>query len=440
MNRRSAPAFILAVTLSIAAAAMPASSRAAPDFDLPAVQVRIALDRVLAEHVFLNIQAMRTGIEGGAEFDVAAAVLEENTVELVDLVETAYGAEAGPPFGELWRNHIAYLVDYTRAAANGDVDARDLAAEQLRVYVDDFSELLAAANPGLPSDVVKGLINEHVQQLEQIGSLAQADYSEAYPAIGETYDHMFMVGDGLALGIADRFADRFPGRDTAFSPALDLRLTLDRLLGEHTYLAAIAMRARLDDATDLDAAAVALEANSAELADEIGTIYGDDAGAAFGELWRSHTAHYLDYVAAVADDDSGAADAALEGLGTYRSDFSAFLADANPFLEAPALEALLETHTEQLVEQVAAYQAEEYDAAYSTLREAYAHTAELAAGLAGAIVDQFPQVFPDTATEETSSRGVLGVLGLLLLGMGGLAAARRTMSRCRSTIPSTPRR
>ena len=389
-----------------------------PDFDLPAVQLRLALDRVLAEHAFLSIEAMRTGIAGGAEFEVAAEVLEANTVEVVDLVEAAYGADAADAFAEQWRNHIAYLVDYTRAEAEGDGDARELAASQLQTYTDDFSALLVAANPGLPADVVEGLIQEHVQQLEQIGSFADAGFTEAYPSIRETYAHMFMVGDGLAIGILSGSGDRFPGRDTAFSPALDMRLSLDRLLGEHTYLAAITMRARVTNAPDFEAAADALSDNSAELAAIITQIYGEAGGEAFDELWRSHTSFYLDYVAAAADGDASAQTQALDGLRQYGTDFSAFLAETNPFLDEDGLEALLAAHTEHLVSQVSSYVDGDYAAAYTTLRDAYEHTESIAAGLAGAIADQFPRLFPDTATDIPTPRPWLRTTALLL----GIAA------------------
>lgn len=132
-----------------------------------------------------------------------------------------------------------------------------------------------------------------MQRLEQIGRLAEMGFSDAYSAIRDTYEHIFMVGDGLALGILDRFDDRFTGRETAFSPALDLRIGLDRLIGEHTYLAAIAMRAQLTDAVDLDAAVTALDENSAELGEQIAAIYGDDAGAAFDDLWRIQRRAFL---------------------------------------------------------------------------------------------------------------------------------------------------
>jgi hypothetical protein len=412
------PLRALVLALSLVAPIMaPGAVMAAPDDSLPAVQVRIALDRVLAEHAFLIIEAMLTAPAGGTEHDVAASVLGDNTEELVELVNAAYGADAADAFDEQWRNHIAFLLDYTRAVADGDDDARDLAANQLQLYVEDFSELLAAANPDLPPDVVEGLIAEHVQQLQQIANLSDADFAELYPGMRETYAHMFMVGDGLAVGIVSRFGETFTGRETAFSPAIDLRITLDRLFGEHVYLAAIAMRARLGSSLNLPAAADALAANSAELAATIGAIYGNGAEAAFADLWNDHTGLYLDYVAGVADDDDAAQEASLAGLRQYRSDFSDFLVGANPLLDATELESLLETHTEQLIEQVGEYDNGDYAVAYETLRHAYEHSGELSAGLAGAIADQFPQQFPDTALGESQPTPWTLMIGWVLLGL-----------------------
>lgn len=392
----------------------PHRAHSAPDFELPAVQLRLALDRTLGEHAFLSIEAMRTGIVGGQEFEVVAEVLEANTADIVDLVEAAYGADAAGAFAGQWRNHIAYLVDYTRAVAEGDTDARVLASAQLEAYTNDFSAFLVAANPTLPPDVVQGLIQEHVQQLEQIGSFAREGFEDAYPSIRETYAHMFMVGDGLAVGITAGAPDKFQGRSTAFSPALNMRLSLDRLLGEHTYLAAFAMRAALTDAADFEASADALDGNSDDLVAQIAQIYGDDAGDAFGELWRSHTTLYLDYVEASANDNDAARMDALDGLREYQEDFSSFLAGANPFLDEAGLAALLRGHTGHLVSQVTQYLDGDYERAYRTLRQAYEHTESIAAGLGGAIADQFPLMFPDTAVPAPGSGPRLPLAALLL--------------------------
>jgi hypothetical protein len=425
-------AIVLLLALAIPTGAFAASPRsaevdatshdAAPDFDLPAVSLRIVLDRALGEHAFLVIEAMRTSARPGADFEAAATVLDENTAEIEDLVSGILRPAEAEAFGEQWRNHVAYLVDYARAVVAGDEDATELAERQLETYADEFSALLTDAFPNLPGHAVHELVGEHASQLQQVTDLAEGDYEAAYLAIRDTYAHMFMIGDALTIGILGRTGDAPEGRAVALSPAVDLRLTLDRLFGEHTYLAAIVMRAHFAGDAHRDAAVQALERNSDELADRVSAIYGDAAGTAFLRLWTRHTTLYVRYVEATARGDDARQEEALRGLASYQSDFSAFLADANPLLDRAGLERLLEVHTGHLVEQVQAYADEDYDHAYHMLRDAYAQTADLSAGLAGAIADQFPQRFPDTAAPSPAPPLSLPtVIGLVCL-VGALAA------------------
>jgi hypothetical protein len=434
MSSQSRRALSVSLLLLLAGIAGPSRTVAVDEADAPATTLRVGLDRLLAEHAFLSMEVVRSVIADMPDFEAASEVLEENTAEIIAAIEDVYGAEAGAAFGEQWRNHIGYLVDYARAAADGDAEAAQLASDQLDRYVADFSALLAEAMPVLPEATVEHLIDEHVRQLEHVAAFDASDFGQAYPAIRETYRHMFEIGDGLAVGIVTAFPGRFPGRDQAFSPATDLRVTLDRLLGEHTYLAALGMRATLNDAADLASAANALAENSAELQAAIAGIYGDSAGDAFGSLWSSHVSSYFAYVGGLAGGDSTATDAALERLGDYRRDFSAFVADANPFLPETALLGLIEMHTDHLVQQADAYAAGDYAASHHLAREAYAHTAELSSSLAAAIRDQFPQRFPDAAMAEPTgpwpfgigaALGALGVLAVLVVrGRRGHAAGR----------------
>ena len=95
---------------------------------------------------------------------------------------------------------------------------------------------------------------------------------------------------------------------------------------------------------------------------------------------------------------------------------------------------MLATHTDHLVTQVAAYQEQDYAVAYDTLREAYGHTKLMAAGLAGAIADQFPRLFPDTAMTPPPLGGWLAAAGWLLLtaaAFAGGALTRRRRSHAR---------
>jgi len=114
----------------------------------------------------------------------------------------------------------------------------------------------------------------------------------------------------------------------------------------------------------------------------------------------------------VAENDTAAQETSLAGLRAYHADFSQFLADANPFLSASALEGMLEMHTTQLVGLVTAFGDGDLDEAYGTLREAYAHTETLAAGSVAPSPTSSPSASPIRrsvgkrgATEPRSSAG-----------------------------------
>ena len=421
--------------LLLATAARPSAAKVGSADQAPATQLRVALDHVLAEHAFLIIEVMRTGLVSGPEYDAAAATLNENTNELVGAITGVYGQAAGDAVAEQWRNHIAFIVDYQRALDSNDGAAANLADGQLQQYAADFSALLAGAIE-LPEDVVLGLITEHVDQLKQVANFAAADFGDAYPDIRATYDHMFMIGDGLASGIMTQFPDKFSGRKFAFSAATDLRLRLDRLFGEHTQLATLAMRAAITNAPDLAAAIAALGENSDELQATIGSIYGEAAGSAFAMHWRHHTELYLDYVTATVNDNAAGQQAALDKLRTYRSTFTDFLADANPFLSAASFESLVSDHTDLLIQQADSYADGDYEAAYATQREAWAQIGTLSAGLAAAIAQQFPDVFPDAAVAVPPQPGspgpawpLLGLAAVLVAGLIGVRLARPLRAR-----------
>lgn len=435
MTSNACRALVLVVALAAAMLSTPVVAQEERPPDAPATTLRLAIDRALGEHAFLLGEVVLSAIARTPDFRAAAAALEKNSSDLIGAIADVYGPEAGRAFAEQWRNHVAYIVDYGRALRDGDEDAAQLASEQLFQYVTDFSGFLAEAMPALPPDTVQGLIGEHVQQLEHVASFDEADFGGAYRAIRETYAHMFAVGDGLTIGIVSLYPDRFPGQYEAFSPATNLRVTLDRQLGEHSYLAALAMRAVLRDAANVQGAVDALHANSEDLRATISAVYGPDAGGAFAELWERHVSAYVAYVTAIAGGDEAAADGAIAELAAYRTDFSTYVAQANPFLSRDAFEALIGDHTEHLVLQADAYAARHYADSYELGREAYAHAAELSMSLAGAIADQFPLLFPDTAVGRPTAP--IGLIGAGLLAASAilavmLAASARVRIRART--------
>ena len=198
------------------------------------------------------------------------------------------------------------------------------------------------------------------------------------------------------------------------------------------------MRAGVDGAPDFEAAANALEGNTADLQAAITSVYGEDAGVGFGELWRNHIGFFVDYTVGLATDDEDAKQQALERLDNYRTDFGQFLAGANPNFDGDAIAEGLQVHVDQLVEQIETYAAGDFAEAYAAEREAYMHLTMTGDALAAGIVAQFPDIFqpeaPDThtAADEQPSfvLGILAVAGVLaLVSTGAFVTRRRSVQR-----------
>lgn len=184
--------------------------------------------------------------------------------------------------------------------------------------------------------------------------------------------------------------------DTA-TPAADLRVTLDTLLGEHALLAVAAAQKGFDGAADFEAAAAALDANSVEVSEAIGSVYGDEAAETFlngPSLWRDHIKFFVDYTVALAKKDEAGQQEAVDNLTGYTGAFSGFLAEATG-LPQEALQEGVTQHVMQLKGQLDAYAAGDYDEAYRLFREAYKHMVMTGDTLAGAIVEQNPDMFSE---------------------------------------------
>ncbi len=400
----------------------------------PASDLRITLDRLLSEHAYLTVQAMHAGVTDEAQFEAAADALESNSAELQGALAGLYGDAAGEQFGELWRAHVGHVVDYTLAHEAGDAAAQQAALDGLAAYQEEFAAFLAGANPSLSEEELGHLLENHLVQLEQVANLQSGDYNLVYAAAREAYGHMFDLGDGLAVAIVDQFPDRFPGRDLAFGPAVDLRIALDRLLGEHAFLAVEVMRLSASSEEATEAASAALASNGDALAEAIAGIYGEEAGRDFTALWAQHNGHYVDYVRALVDDDAPGEEAAREGLEEFGNLTADFFSGANEALDPETVRAGIAHHTDQLVAQVEAHQAGDYLEAFSTGREAYQHMGAVSDLLATGIANQFPERFlPNTATERSATPvGTAIPVGWLVLGvlaaLGGGAVLRRRLA------------
>jgi hypothetical protein len=423
--------FVFALLTSLLPAAVLAQSQ------VTAADVRALLTTQLGEHVLLAAAATGAALHGNdAEFEIAATALDGNSQDLAATIGLVYGDEAAAAFLPLWRAHIDLFVDYTLGVAAGDDAARDDAYTALDSYRAGFGEFLAGANPNLTQEQVAEALVPHIMHLTQmIDAQGAQDYPAAYRALRMAYNHSGELAAVLAWAIVEQFPDRFSGQ--AEASASGLRALLSSQLAEHTFLAAMATNAALQEReAEFDAAAAALDSNSVELAASIGSVYGQEAANGFLPLWRNHIALFVDYTLGVAAGDQAMQDEAAAALDSYRATFGDFLAGANPYLPTDTVAEALGPHITGLMMVIDAQAAQQYPMVYEELRMAYAHAGGLGGVLAGAIAQQFPdqfmamsmpQAMPDTGF-AAQPEGDLSYRTLLLMALLGAAIGMALLS------------
>ncbi|HET6770154.1 MAG TPA: hypothetical protein VFH75_00770 [Actinomycetota bacterium] len=185
------------------------------------------------------------------------------------------------------------------------------------------------------------------------------------------------------------------------APAVDtqaatLTRDLTALLADHEYLAGLAVVQGVTagaDSPEFEAAASALDTNSVQLSEAIGSVYGDAGAKQFLSLWRAHIGFFVDYTLAKAGGDMAGQEAARDKLDGYRSDFGAFIEGATEGgLPADAVEEALQPHVEATIAAIDSVVAGD-GKAFDLLREAAGHLPGIATALSGAIVAQFPESF-----------------------------------------------
>jgi hypothetical protein len=358
----------------------------------PASDLRIGLGRLLGEHAYLLMSAMRARADGAPDADAIATGLDANTQGLREAIAGVYGDAAGAAFEPIWQRHIDASISWASAAKAGDATASKAALEELARFSTDFGTFLTGANPKISPAAEVHAVQLH---LDQLTSFLDEDYEQAFATQRVAYSHMFEFGDDVARAIVAQFPDRFPNGAVAFSPRTTLRLTLGRLLGEHLILAAAAMRAGLVQGADASAALGSIDRNSTDLADGIGRIFGAEARDAFAELWTRHIEAYVQYIEAVRTQDASARQTALESLHRYHMTLAEFIHGAIPGLSRAQIEGLISHHVSALISQVDAAAAGDYVRAVTVTREAYAQMFVVGDALGAGIADQFPKRFGD---------------------------------------------
>jgi hypothetical protein len=191
---------------SSAATAMPTIAQGT---ESGAAALRATLTSLLQEHVYLAGITTGTAL-AGQNYKPAAAVLDKNTQSLQDAIASVYGAAGGKQFGDLWRKHIGFFVDYTTGKATNNQAMISKARADLDGYRADFGAFIESATKGgLPKQAVADELKPHVESLFAAIDAQAAKDSSQFDKLKTAADHMPMTASILAGAIAKQFPDKF---------------------------------------------------------------------------------------------------------------------------------------------------------------------------------------------------------------------------------------
>ncbi|MGI8794748.1 MAG: hypothetical protein ACR2H3_16505, partial [Acidimicrobiales bacterium] len=222
--------------------------------DTGASTLQAGLTSLLQEHVYLAGTATGTALSTGLDSEAtkgAVDTLDENSVALADAIGSVYGDAAGDQFLELWRKHIGFFVDYTKAKAGNDAAAAQKALADLDGYRNDFGAFLSSANPNLTKQAVADSLVPHIKTLSAAIDAQVAKDPSAFSKLRIAAQEMPKEASILAGAIVKQKSDMFDGSIDA--GAAQLRQGLTNLLQEHVYLAGTATGTALSTGLDSEA-------------------------------------------------------------------------------------------------------------------------------------------------------------------------------------------
>jgi hypothetical protein len=172
---------------------------------------KMALRDLWIGHIFWE-RNMAVAELGGNKIgrDVAEKEVVANAHSIAGAIEPFYGAEARDKLFNLLAGHHAAVKAYLNATAENSTKKQKDATDQLLKNADDIATFLSSANPNLPKDTLLGLLQGHGgHHMSQIQQLKAKDYASEAKTWSDMSQHMYVIADALADGLAKQFPDKF---------------------------------------------------------------------------------------------------------------------------------------------------------------------------------------------------------------------------------------
>ncbi len=169
-----------------------------------AVDLKVAMNGLLREHVSSSLNVTRSIVGGESERQINGAMEAQyaNSDALAAAVGSIYGGDAQAQFSTLFREHIVESNKYAKAVAAGDRSAAEAANIELKEYLADISNFFVGAIPGLKYNEVYGLLNEHEELINKSTDAFKAgDFVQSYQMEREALKQISIASNALSTGI-----------------------------------------------------------------------------------------------------------------------------------------------------------------------------------------------------------------------------------------------
>lgn len=201
----------LALTLPAFASAATRPATATANTPTKLAEARAAQRDLWIGHVFWVRNVVDARFEGdAAKAKAAEQQVVANAHALAGAIEPFYGKAASDKLFGLLAGHWGAISDYLDATRAGKKADQDAASARLVANAGEIATFLGGANPNLPTDALLGLLTAHgAHHMQQIQQFQAKQYEQEAKTWAAMRNHMYVIADALADGIAKQFPDKF---------------------------------------------------------------------------------------------------------------------------------------------------------------------------------------------------------------------------------------
>jgi hypothetical protein len=172
---------------------------------------KAALRDLWIGHVFWVRNVVVAGLAGDTAAQKAAEKqVVANAQSIAATIEPFYGAPAKEKLFTLLAGHYGAVKNYFDATLATDAKQQGEATTKLTANADEIATFLSGANPNWPKETLMGLLQAHAgHHIAQIQELQAKNYDGEAKTWAGMSQHMYVIADALADGLAKQFPAQF---------------------------------------------------------------------------------------------------------------------------------------------------------------------------------------------------------------------------------------